>query len=513
MKPNYEAVIGLEVHVQLKTKTKIFCSCPVGWGGEPNTRVCPVCLGLPGVLPVLNKKAVELAVRAGLALGSRISTFSKFDRKNYFYPDLPKAYQISQYDKPLNIGGKVEIRVGEEEKTIEITRAHLEEDAGKLTHFEKEGFSGVDYNRTGVPLLEIVSEPNMRTPQEAYEYLKALRSLIRYTGVSDCDMEKGSFRCDANISLRPVGTEALGVKTEVKNMNSFRGVERALSYEIERQRRLLEAGEKISQETRLYDADSQKTFSMRSKEEAHDYRYFPDPDLVPIIVDEKWVEEIRSTLPELPIHRADRFQSQYGLSEYDAGVLTAEKELADYFEEVLKYYNGKNYQRIANLITNEVLALYNSHDFPIDRYLTFFSAESFANLVIMLDSGKTNIKIAKDLIKSMFEIIRPTIEDRLRDLEELNEDVLNAIKKRNAKDTDPKRLIAKEGKEQISDTGEIDKIVAQVIIDNPGPIADFRGGKKQALSFLVGQVMKATRGQANPALVNQLLRDRLNPPA
>ena len=476
----YEVVIGLEVHVQLKTRTKIFCSCPVGWGGEPNTRVCPVCQGLPGVLPVLNEKAVELAVRAGLALGSRISSFSKFDRKNYFYPDLPKAYQISQYDKPLNVGGEVEIRVGGEKKLIGITRAHLEEDAGKLTHFGKEGFSGVDYNRTGVPLLEIVSEPDLRSPEEAYEYLKVLRSLIRYTGASDCDMEKGSFRCDANISLRPVGAEKLGVKAEVKNMNSFRGVERALSYEIDRQHRLLEAGEKISQETRLYDADSRKTFSMRSKEEAHDYRYFPDPDLVPVIVDGAWVEKIRSTLPELPAVRSRRFQSQYALSPRDAAVLTSEKALADYFEEAARLTAES--KLLSNWVLGELLGKLNEEGLPVRQ--SPISPEKLVGLIKLIEGKTISGSIAKTVFARMFATGREAGE-----------------------------IVEEAGLVQISDEGELKEIVEGVIAAHPGPVADYRGGKGKALGFLVGQVMKATRGQANPALANQLLRDRLNPPA
>lgn len=475
----YETVIGLEVHVQLKTFTKIFCSCPVGWGGEPNTRVCPVCLGLPGVLPVLNEKAVELAVRAGLALGSRISTFSKFDRKNYFYPDLPKAYQISQYDKPLNVGGEVEVRVEGKKKSIRLTRAHLEEDAGKLTHFEKEGFSGVDYNRTGVPLLEIVSEPDLRSPQEAYEYLKALRSLIRYTGVSDCDMEKGSFRCDANISLRPIGTRKLGVKAEVKNLNSFRGVERALSYEIERQLRLLKEGKKILQETRLYDADSRKTFSMRSKEEAHDYRYFPDPDLVPVVVDKEWVEEIRGSLPEMPVHRTDRFQSQYGLPSHDAAVLTSEKPLADYFEEAARFTPSS--KLLSNWVRGNLLGKLNEEGLTINK--SPISPERLAGLIELINRATISGNIAKAVFARMFS-------DR-RSAGEIVEE---------------QKLI------QISDEGELKQIVEDIIAAHPGPVADYRGGKRNALSFLVGQVMKATRGQANPSLANRLLRDRLNPP-
>ena len=473
----YETVIGLEVHVQLKTRTKIFCGCPVGWGGEPNSRVCPVCLGLPGVLPVLNRQVLELAVRAGLALNCEVSAFSKFDRKNYFYPDLPKAYQISQFDRPLNGPGYIDIRLEGGMKRIGITRAHLEEDAGKLVHFEKERCSGVDYNRTGVPLLEIVSDPDLRAPREAAEYLKTIRAIMRYIEISDCDMEKGSFRCDANVSLRLPGSKKLGVKVEIKNMNSFKGVERALDYEVERQKGMLDRGETVIQETRLYNADLQKTFSMRSKEEAHDYRYFPDPDLVPIILDDEWIEEIRGSLPELPGPRSDRFQKQYSLPEYDARVLTTERPLADYFEAAAA--RASDHKVLSNWVMVELLGKLNEADLEIEE--SPVSPGQLAGLLSLIGEGTISGKIAKTVFAEMF-----------------------------AGGKDPEVIVEEKGLLQISDEGELDRIVDQVISENPSPVADVKGGKKQALGFLVGQVMKATRGKANPGLVNQLLREKLS---
>ncbi len=473
---NYQTVIGLEVHVQLQTATKIFCSCPAQPGGEPNTRVCPVCLGLPGTLPVLNRRAVELAVRAGLVLNCSVSEFSKFDRKNYFYPDLPKAYQISQYDRPLNYSGWLEIVVDGEERRIGVTRAHLEEDAGKLVHFGPGG-SGVDYNRTGMPLLEIVSDPDLRSPREAGEYLKELRSVMRYIGASDCDMEKGSFRCDANISLKPSGARQPGVKVEIKNLNSFKAVERALEYEEVRQRELLERGEPVLQETRLFDADRQLTSPMRSKEEAHDYRYFPDPDLVPIVFDPRRVEEIRGVLPELPLARRRRFRERYGLPDYDAGVLTAERGLADYFESAA--VRGADPKALSNWMMGELLGKLNESGLTIER--SPIPPARLAALVSLVAEGKIGGPVAKRVFAEMF-----------------------------SSGGDPAEIVEREGLGQISDRGQLEAVVEQVISENPGPVADFRGGKPAALGFLVGRVMKATGGQANPGLVNQLLRSRLS---
>ncbi len=473
---NYQTVIGLEVHVQLKTATKIFCSCPAGSGGEPNTRVCPICLGLPGTLPVLNRKVLELALRAGQALHCSVSGFSKFDRKNYFYPDLPKAYQISQYDRPLNGAGWLEILTEEGMKRIGITRAHLEEDAGKLVH-SPAGWSGVDYNRTGVPLLEIVSDPDLSSPREAHHYLTGLRSVMRYLEVSDCDMEKGSFRCDANISLRPAGSPTPGVKVEIKNLNSFKAVERALEYEEVRQRESLDRGEPVLQETRLFNADLQRTISMRSKEEAHDYRYFPDPDLVPVIFGQERIEEIRDNLPELPRARLTRFRNRYGLPEYDAGVLTAERPLADYFEAAAAA--GADYKSLSNWIMGELLGKLNEAGLSITD--SPVPADRLARLLALIDGGKISGKIAKRVFAEMFE-----------------------------SGGAPEEIVERRGLLQISDRGKLEAIVEKVISENPGPAADFRGGKKPALGFLVGQVMKATGGQANPKLVNQLLADRLS---
>jgi aspartyl-tRNA(Asn)/glutamyl-tRNA(Gln) amidotransferase subunit B len=472
----YETVIGLEVHVQLASRTKIFCSCPAGWGGDPNTRVCPVCLGLPGVLPVFNEKVLELAVAAALSLGCAVAGFSTFDRKNYYYPDLPKNFQISQFDRPIATGGGLEIAAGEVVKRIGITRAHLEEDAGKLTHCAEQGYSGVDYNRTGVPLLEIVSDPELRSPQEACDYLKALKAVLRYAGVSECDMEKGSFRCDANISIRPAGEATLGVKVEIKNMNSFRSVERALAYEAQRQRKAVGRGERIVQETRLFDAESQQTFSMRSKEEAHDYRYFPEPDLVPLVLEREWVESIRRGLPESPSVRRARFQKDYGLSEYDAGVLTAEKSLSEYYEAAAR--GRPNHKAVANWIMAELLGKLHAAGLEIDA--SPVSAVRLAALVGLIEDGAISGKMAKEVFAEMFSTGR-----------------------------DPAEIVKERGMAQISDAGELEAIVDRAIFAHPGPVAEFKAGKGKALAFLVGQVMKATAGKANPQIVNQILRRKL----
>ncbi|HOO77366.1 MAG TPA: Asp-tRNA(Asn)/Glu-tRNA(Gln) amidotransferase subunit GatB [bacterium] len=472
---SWETVIGLEVHVQLKTESKLFCSCPVGWGGEPNSRVCPVCLGLPGVLPVLNRRAVELAVRAGLALNCRTASFSKFDRKNYYYPDLPKAYQISQYDRPLNGPGWIDISVDDADRRIGITRAHLEEDAGKLVHFEDGSGSGVDYNRTGVPLLEIVSEPELRTPREAHEYLKTIHGVMRYAGVSDCDMEKGSFRCDANISLRPAGSRGLGVKVEIKNMNSFKAVEKALEYEERRQRRILDKGGAVVQETRLFVAESGKTRSMRSKEEAHDYRYFPDPDLVPVVLDPAWLEEERKKLPELPAARAQRFAREYGIPAYDAGVLTAERELADYFEAAARLADPKT---ASNWVMVELLGKLKEAGKGIAE--SPVSPEGLAELLSLVVRGTISGKTAKAVFAEMFSAGSSASD-----------------------------IVRERGLVQISDAAELEGIVDRVIADNPGPAEEVRSGKDKAIAFLVGQAMKATRGKANPREVNRILKERL----
>lgn len=475
--PDYEAVIGLEVHVQLKTGSKVFCGCPTAFGAPPNTAVCPVCLGLPGSLPVLNEKALRYAVLTGMMLGSRIAAFSKFDRKNYFYPDLPKNYQVSQYDLPLCSGGSLEIEVGGAMKRIGITRVHLEEDAGKLVHSETAGGdSGVDYNRTGVPLLEIVSEPEIFSPDEAHAYLKALKLTLQYLGVSDCDMEKGSLRCDANVSIRPRGARELGVKVEVKNMNSFRAVQKALAYEIERQTRAVEAGERIVQETRLWEADSEVTHPMRSKEEAHDYRYFPEPDLVPVVPEEAWLRELRESLPEAPRARRDRFVSSFGLAPYDAEVLTSERDLADYFEASVKA--GADPKAAGHFIMGEMLRTLNESGTPVADCRAI--PGGVAELLGLVAAGTISAATGKAVFAEMFKTGAGAGE-----------------------------IVRAKGLTQISDEGELGRIVDGVIAANPKSAGDYRAGKTQALGFLVGQVMKATRGKGNPQVVNALLKGKL----
>jgi len=475
----YEPVIGLEVHVQLLTKTKIFCSCSTRFGDAPNSNVCPVCLGLPGALPVLNRKAVEFAVLAAMALNCRINETSVFARKNYFYPDLPKGYQISQYDKPLAEFGWVNLVTGGREKKIGITRLHLEEDAGKSLH---EGFAGsgestaIDLNRSGVPLAEIVSEPEIGSPDEAYEYLTRLREIILYTGVSDCNMEEGSLRCDANVSVRPRGEKSFGTKTEIKNVNSFRFIREALEYEIERQISLLESGGKVTQETRLYNANEGKTFSMRSKEAAHDYRYFPEPDLLPLVVDAKWQAEIRSALPELPEARRQRMMAEYGISEYDAQVLTVSKTLADQFEAAAKA--AKNPKRAANLVQSELMGRLKARNIEIEQSpITMRGVALSADLV---EDGTISGKMLKDLYDLCFE-----------------------------RNQDFPAVYEKEKPQQITDSSAIEKMIGDVIAANPKQVEQYRAGKKTVAGFFVGQVMKASKGQANPQLVNELLIKQL----
>ncbi|QNB47699.1 Asp-tRNA(Asn)/Glu-tRNA(Gln) amidotransferase subunit GatB [Thermanaerosceptrum fracticalcis] len=480
MSAQYEVVIGLEVHAELKTDTKIFCSCPTEFGGEENTHVCPVCLGLPGVLPVLNKKVLEYAVRAGLALNCEIASFSKFDRKNYFYPDLPKAYQISQYDLPICKKGYLEIEVNGRKKTIGITRVHMEEDAGKLVHggatIATSRYSLVDYNRTGVPLIEIVSEPDMRSAEEARAYMEKLKAILEYTGVSDVRMEQGSLRCDANISLRPMGAKEFGTKTEIKNLNSFRALQKAIEYEIERQRDILEEGGKIIQETRSWDEGKGVTVSLRSKEEAHDYRYFPDPDLVPVVIDPQWVQEIRDSLPELPDAKRERLVQEMGLSEYDAGIITGSRALADFFDQVVAEYNEP--KTVANWIMGEFLRLLNANNLEVAE--SKVKPRSLAALLKAQAEGTISGKMAKTVFEEMFETGK-----------------------------EPETIIKEKGMVQISDEGALAAVVEKVIAANPQSVEDYKAGKEKAIGFLVGQVMKETKGQANPGLVNKLLKDKL----
>ncbi|ACB84061.1 Asp-tRNA(Asn)/Glu-tRNA(Gln) amidotransferase subunit GatB [Natranaerobius thermophilus] len=473
---NYETVIGLEVHSELLTSTKIFCGCSTSFGDEPNSNVCPICLGMPGTLPVLNNRALELAAKAGLSLNCEIADFSKFDRKNYFYPDLPKAYQISQFDLPIAKNGYLDVTVNGEKKRIRINRIHMEEDAGKLVHSERGGGSLVDFNRTGVPLIEIVTEPDIGSPEEAKAFLEGLKAILQYTDVSDCKMEEGSLRCDANVSLRPVGSTEFGTKTEVKNMNSFRAVERALNYEVERQAEALEDGEEIIQETRRWDEDRGITISMRSKEEAHDYRYFPDPDLVPVVMKEEQIEKVRQEIPELPNDKKERFIKDFNLSEYDASVITADKSLAEFFDECVKTYDEP--KKIANWIMGEISRVLNEDQIGIED--TNISPERLTELLKLEDEGTISNKIAKEVFEDMYQ-----------------------------NDKSPKQIVEEKGLVQISDTSELEGIIDQVISENPSAVEDYRGGKKKAMGFLVGQVMKKTKGKANPQKVNELLQEKL----
>ncbi len=472
---NYETVIGLEVHAQLRTVSKIFCGCSTAFGAEPNTNTCPVCLGLPGVLPVLNRRVVEFAIRLGLAVGSRIADRSIFARKNYFYPDLPKGYQISQYETPICVGGRIPVDLDGVSRAIGLVRIHMEEDAGKNIHDEAIAGTGsvVDLNRAGTPLLEIVSEPGMHAPEEAGEYLRSLRAILMYLDVCDGNMEEGSMRCDANVSIRPAGSSALGTRTEVKNLNSFRNVERAIAYERERQIDAVERGETIVQETRLWDADRGVTEPMRGKEEAHDYRYFPEPDLVPLKIDPAWIDEVRGTLPELPKARMERFERDYGIPRYDAKILTGTKSLADYYEAVARL--GAPPKAASNWIKDELLALHRE-----DIGTCAVTPERLAGLMALIEAGTISGKIAKQVLPDMIASGRGARE-----------------------------IVEARGLLQVSDEGALAAVVDETIAACPEEVRRYREGKTKLLGFFVGEVMKRTQGKANPALVNKLLKERL----
>ena len=473
----WEIVIGLEIHAQLSTKSKIFSSASTKFGQAPNSQACAVDLGLPGVLPVLNVEAVNKAIKFGLAVNAHINQRNIFDRKNYFYPDLPKGYQISQMDLPIVGEGEIEIKIGDETKVIGVTRAHLEEDAGKSVHDMFNEYTAIDLNRAGTPLLEIVSEPDMRSAKEAVAYAKKIHALVQYIGICDGNMQEGSFRCDANVSIRPMGQEELGTRAELKNINSFKFIERAINLEVERQQDILEEGGKIVQETRLYDAVKHETRSMRSKEEANDYRYFPDPDLLPVEITDELIDSIKASLPELPVEKKARFIAELGLNEYDADVLTSQKSLADYFEIMLKN-NEKNAKLCANWVMGELSASLNKHQLDIEN--SPISANNLSQLITRIGDDTISGKIAKDVFKAMWD----------------GEGSADAI-------------IESKGLKQVTDTGAIEAIIDEIIANNAPQVEQFKSGNEKILGFFVGQAMKASQGKANPKLLNQLLREKL----
>lgn len=480
MSSKYETIIGVEIHVELTTKTKLFCSCSTDFGKDVNTQTCPVCLGMPGILPVVNASAVEYAIRAALAMNCQISEHSIFERKNYFYPDLPKGYQISQYRQPLSYGGYVEISTNDHKKRIGITRVHLEDDAAKLVHIgeiDESLTSSVDFNRSGVPLIEIVSEPDMRSPEEMKAYYEAVKSILEYTGVSDCDMEKGQLRIEANINVRAIDNPAIATeRSEIKNLNSIRYAMRAAEYEVERHTKALESGRTLRMETRLFDSEKGVTRTMRGKEEAHDYRYFPEPDLVPLEPDRKWVEDIRRSLPELPNDRRERLIKEHKLPEQDATLLVSSKKLADYYEACVRAYSEP--KTMSNWVLNDLMALLGSSRQTLDECR--ITPDHLAGMLKLIDNGTISGKIAKTVFEEMF----------------------NTGKKADV-------IVKEKGLLQITDEAEITRIVEQVMADNPGPVQDYRNGKKQTMGFLIGQIMKATKGKANPQLVNRILAERL----
>ena len=476
----YITVIGLEVHAELKTKTKIFCSCSTEFGGLPNTHVCPVCLGMPGALPVLNKQVVDFAIKTGLSLNCEIQKTNKFDRKNYFYPDLAKNYQISQLYQPICLGGHIDIVVDGEHKTIGVTRIHMEEDAGKLVHsgatISTSDSSAVDYNRAGVPLLEIVSEPDMRSAEEARAYMENLKAILEYIDVCDCKMQEGSLRCDANVSIMPEGAKEFGTRAEIKNLNSFRSLVRAIEYEVERQKEILEDGGHVVQETRTWDEANGITLSMRSKEEAHDYRYFPEPDLVPVELTDEWIDGIRASLPELPAQRLARLMEQFGLSEYDANLIVSTKAMAEYFDEAVK--TAKDAKGVANWLLGDVSAYMNSEGITIGEFKV--TPAHLAELVNLTKDGVLSSKLAKKVFVEMLK-----------------------------EDEAPNALVEKLGLKQVSDEGAILKLVEETIAENPQAVADFKAGKQKAMGALVGQIMKKSKGKANPGMVQSLLKEKL----
>ena len=476
----YITVIGLEVHAELKTKTKAFCSCSTAFGSLPNTHVCPVCLGMPGALPVLNKQVVDFAIKAGLALNCDIQKYNKFDRKNYFYPDLSKNYQISQFDKPICLGGHIDIVVDGEHKRIGVTRIHMEEDAGKLNHsgatISTSDSSAVDYNRAGVPLIEIVSEPDMRSSEEVIAYLEKLRTIIQYLGASDCKLQEGSMRADVNLSVREVGTQEFGTRTEMKNLNSFKAIARAIEGERERQIELIEEGKAVIQETRRWDDNKESSHAMRSKEDAQDYRYFPEPDLVPIVIDDEWIEKIKAKQPEFRDEKLERYKKEFDIPQYDAGILTESKHMADIFEETTAIC-GKP-KKVSNWLMVETMRLLKEHGMEPEDIS--FSPENLAKLIGLTEAGTINSSVAKEVFEQVFE-----------------------------KDVDPESYVEEHGLKTVNDEGALEEVLKEVIAKNPKAIADYKGGKEKALGALVGQTMKAMKGKANPGMVNQKLREML----